>query len=278
MDWIGEDNSRIGASIRFCLKRIIHEGGSEYFDKIIIADTTLGRTLLLGENDNLTIQTAEHYDFYDEVISHVPMAAHPNPRKVLVIGGGDGVILREVLKYDTVNKVVLVEIDKSVIELSREFLRLDDGAFNDPRVEIVIMDAAEFLKKTHLEFDVIIGDYSDPYPDTPAESLVTEEFYRNLKRVTGSSSIVVLQTGSPLFQREIFHKAYRHLKALFKNVKPFWAVVPYYPGGLWSFIAASDEVDPAIPIREPPADTVFYNKEIHRCIFCLPQLLRDLVK
>ncbi|MCR8454541.1 MAG: fused MFS/spermidine synthase [Crenarchaeota archaeon] len=278
MDWIGEDNSRIGVSIRLGLKQIIHKKTSKYFSSIIIADTTLGRTLLLSQNGDLTIQTAELYDFYDEIAAHVPMTAHPNPSRVLIIGGGDGVILREVLKYKTVKEVFLVEIDQSVIKVSKEFLRLDNGAFNDPRVKIIISDAAEFLKETNLKFDVIIGDYSDPYPDTPAGSLMSEEFYRNLKKATMPDSITVLQTGSPLFQREIFCKIYRHLKALFQKVKPFWIIVPYYPGGLWTFIAASDETDPAEPVREPPADTIFYNTEIHKCVFCLPQFMRDLIK
>jgi len=276
--WIGEENSRLGVALKFHLKKIVHEESSEYFDIIIAETQSIGKILLFREDDDITIQTAEKFDFYDEMIAHVPLTAHPNPRRILIIGGGDGVVLREVLKYDSVKKVIIVEIDKSVIETSKKYLRLDEGAFDDPRVEIVIEDAAQYLRKADFKFDVIIGDYSDPYQDTAAGSLISKEFYRNVKKVMRPDSIAVFQAGSPLFQREIFLRIYGYLKQLFRIVKPFWTIVPYYPGGMWIFLTASDRRDASEPLRQPPTNTIFYNTEVHKCAFVLPEIIRKLVE
>jgi len=275
--WIGEINNRLGVVLKFKLKKVLHEKKSRNFSIVVAETEPLGRMLLLGENSNMTIQTAEKYDFYDEMLAHIPMSAHPNPRHILIIGGGDGVILREVLKYDTVEKVVVAEIDRFVIEASKNHLRLDNGAFDDPRVEIVIGDAAKYVERADSKFDIIIGDYSDPYEDTVAGSLISQEFYLNIKRIMRPESIAVFQAGSPLFQSEIFKKMYIRLLHIFRIVKPFWTVVPYYPGALWVFLAVSDKVDPSKPIRNPPSNTIFYNSEIHRTAFVLPQIIRMLL-
>ena len=157
-NWIGEHNRRLGVSIMFRLRKIIKQAKSEYFD-IIVADTEpIGRVLVFREKDSYTIQSAEFYDFYDEMLTHIPMAAHPNPRRVLIVGGGDGIVLREVLKYPSVERVMLIEVDPTVVDISKKYLRLDSGGFDDPRLEIVFCDAAEKVANLDEKFDVVIGD------------------------------------------------------------------------------------------------------------------------
>ncbi len=232
---------------------------------------------MFREGEDYTIQSAEKYDFYDEVLAHVPIMAHPNPNSVLIVGGGDGIVLREVLKYQMIKEVVIVEIDPKVVEICREYLKLDMGAFDDPRVSIVYDDAAEFVKKTKRKFDIIIGDYSDPYQDLPAGSLISEEFYRNISRLLKPDGIVTVQAGSPLFQREIFEKIYNNAHNAFRIAKIYWVPVPYYPGAIWAFVAASNSIDPSIPRNQCKKDTKFYSVEIHHSLFVLPKFISDIL-
>lgn len=245
--------------------------------KIIVAKTNpLGRVLIFKEGDDITIQTAEKFDFYDEIITHIPMSAHRCPRRVLVIGGGDGVVVREVLKHNCVGEVHVVEIDPLVVELSKKYLRLDDGGLSDRRVKIFYDDAANYIRKCSETYDVIIGDYSDPYEDAPARTLIREEFYRNLYRILDEGGVISLQAGSPIFQKEIFLRIYSNIKKVFPVVRVVWTVVPYYPGAIWTFVVATKGVDPTKPVREPQ-NTEFYSRKIHEALFVLPKFLEELI-
>jgi len=275
-EWIGEINERLGTIIKFRLKRIIKTQKSRYYTIVVAETEPLGKVLLFGEGRDVTIQSAEYYDFYDEMLTHIPMAAHPKPRKILIIGGGDGIVLREVLKYDAVKSVVIVEIDKEVIEVSRKYLKLDNGAFDDPRVSIIIDDAAEYISTTKEMFDVIIGDYSDPYQDLPAGSLIEGEFYRNVHSLLMENGIMAVQAGSPIFQREILKKIYANASKVFDVVKVYWAPVIYYPGAVWTFIVATKGLDPTIP-RNPADKTIYYNPSIHRAAFVLPRYIEEII-
>jgi len=276
-NWIGEHNRRLGVSIMFRLRKIIKQAKSEYFD-IIVADTEpIGRVLVFREKDSYTIQSAEFYDFYDEMLAHIPMAAHPNPRRVLIIGGGDGIVLREVLKYPSVERVLLIEVDPMVVNISKKYLRLDSGGFDDPRLEIVFCDAAEKVANLNEKFDVIIGDYSDPYQDLPAGPLIEESFYRNIYRLLDDDGFLSVQAGSPIFQRDILLKVYRNARRVFPVVKIYWAPVIYYPGAIWAFMIATKGADPETP-RNSVKETTFYNAEIHKIAFILPEFIRNILR
>ena len=267
----------MGLMLKFRSKRILHEEKTKYF-KIIVADTEiLGKMLLLEEKGDMTIQTAERFDSYDEMLAHIPLAAHPNPKRVLIVGGGDGVVLREVLKYDFVERVVLVEIDKKVISVSKKYLKLDNGALDNSKVELVIADAAKYVNRCKEKFDVVIADYSDPYENTVAEALIREEFYAGIQRILDRSGIAVFQSGSPIFQKNMLLHIYRSLRSVFRIVKVFWAAIPYYPGGIWTFTVASNLIDPSKPIRNPPSKTIYYNTTIHKASFILPEFIREIL-
>ena len=143
-------------------------------------------------------------------------------------------------------------------------------------MKIIFSDAAKFIARTNKRYDVIIGDYSDPYEDAPARTLISEEFYQNLFRITNDNGIISLQAGSPIFQKEIFLRIYNNIKKVFPIVKVFWTVVPYYPGALWSFVIATKGLDPTKPVREPK-HTEFYSRDIHKASFILPRFLQDLL-
>lgn len=277
-EWIGEINQRLGVSVKFRLKKIIHRYKSPYFEIIVAETYPLGKVLLFKEGESYTIQSAEKFDFYDEVLAHVPLMAHPSPATVLIIGGGDGIVLREVLKYHTIKEVVVVEIDPKVVEICKKYLKLDRGAFEDPRVKIVYDDAAEFVKKTKNKFDVIIGDYSDPYQDLPAGPLISEEFYCNVNRLLKEDGVLAVQAGSPIFQREIFKRIYSNARKVFKIVKIYVAPVPYYPGALWAFMAASNSIDPSVPRNKHVNGTEYYDVGIHSALFILPKFVRNTLE
>ena len=276
--WIGEENADLGILLKVRAEKILYKGSSRNFNEIIVGKTRLfGSVLVLKENKNYTFQIAEKWDSYSEMLVHVPMCAHPNPKRILIIGGGDGSSLREVIKHETVEEIFLVDIDEKIVNLGKNILGVDKGAFSDPRVNVIIGNAYEFIKGYSGEkFDIVIGDYSDPYRGTPAEILIQEDFFKSLKKISSPNSILCLQSGSPMFQQDILKTIYLHLKALFKNTYIYVSVVPFYPGGIWSFTTASDVHDPRHPIREI-TNTFFYNKEIHTSAFSLPTFLRTLL-
>ncbi len=260
----------------FKLRKIIKHAKSEHFD-IIVADTEpIGRVLVFREKDSYTMQSAELYDFYDEMLTHIPMAAHPNPRRVLIVGGGDGIVLREVLKYPSVERVMLIEVDPTVVDISKKYLRLDSGGFDDPRLEIVFCDAAEKVANLDEKFDVIIGDYSDPYQDLPAGPLIEKSFYRNIYQLLDNNGFLSVQAGSPIFQRDILLRVYRNARSVFPIVRIYWAPVTYYPGAVWTFMIASKGADPTNP-HCSVGGTTFYNAEIHRAAFILPEFIRRIL-
>lgn len=236
--WIFEknvpyDESRIKIGIE--VKKRLYSGKSPY-QKIDFFDTYgFGKILVL---DGI-LQTSEKDEFiYHEMLCQVPMFYHPNPQKVLIIGGGDGGALEEVLKHP-VQKVWLVEIDKKVIELSKKYLPLiSKGAFKDKRGEVVIGDGKEFLKKYKNFFDVIILDLSDPLG--PAKDLITLKFYRQVQKALKQKGIVSVQSGSLTCQPKLVALIFKRLSKVFTFVKVHKAVVPSYQAGEYSFTVASN--------------------------------------
>lgn len=243
-----------------------------YQDLAVLDTLQFGRMLVL---DGM-VQTTELDEFvYHEMIAHVPMQAHPAPRHVLVVGGGDGGAIREVLKYDTVESATLVEIDEAVIEAARKYLPTISCALSDPRVKILVEDGIAHVRKAVGQYDVILVDSTEPVG--PAIGLFTEEFYADIYRALKKDGIFVAQTESPFFNRDLIRQVFSRVSRVFPLVKLYLASVPTYPSGLWSFTAGSKCYDPEKP-GQKPVQARYYNTRVHGGAFALPGFVRELTE
>ena len=275
MHWLTETHTD-GYSVNWLVKEVLAEMQSRYQKIAIVETLEFGRALVL---DGI-IQTTEKDEFiYHEMISHIALFTHPNPRKVLVVGGGDGGTVREVLKHSAVEKAVLAEIDEQVIEVSKKYLPSISCALNDPRVEICIGDGIDYVKKHQDEFDVILVDSSDPIG--PAVNLFARDFYGSIRDALKEDGIMVAQTESPLFNRELLQKVYRGLSQLFPITRTYLTAIPTYTGGFWSFTLGSGKHDPlkSIPDESSLAgmENRYYTPQVHRAAFALPRFVEELL-
>jgi len=271
--WIGEEDEENG--IKLLLKTSeLKKVKTSKFTAFIGNHKIFGRFLVFDEGKRKTIQICENFDFYSEMF-HVPMCAHPNPQYVLIIGGGDGSTLREILKHNP-QKVVLCEIDKDVVNVGLHYLQTYKNALQNERVQFVFMDGATYVKETNEKFDVIICDVTDIYPGEPAGSLGTSQFLENVKKILRNNGIFCIQSGSPIFHKDIVRHLYSLAKKTFKYSFVYASVVPFYPGGIWTFIICSDNLDPRIPRRTFIGK--FYSPEIHKIVFVLPPFLKRLLE
>lgn len=249
------------------------------FQAIDVFETKLfGRMLTL---DGLVMTTEKDEFIYHEMISHIPMLAHPDPKNVLVIGGGDGGTIREVLKHPSVEKAVLCEIDGMVIDACRQFLPSIAGKLDDPKVEIQVCDGVEYISKQKNRFDVIIIDSTDPMG--PGEGLFTQEFYTNVRNALKPDGIMTAQSESPIVNQREIKLIYSLLHKVFPIVKSYVAPIPTYPGGYWSWAFCSKNINPLDNINSEIAAKIektskYYNSEIHKAAFALPNFLRNLVE
>lgn len=245
--------------------------------EIIESDSTLGKFLTL---DDLMMCTEGDEFYYHEMISHIPMMHHKAPKSVLVIGGGDGGTIREVLKHKTVEKVVLCEIDGMVIDACKKYLPTMACELDNPKVEIKVEDAIEFIKDKNDEYDIILIDSTDPMG--PGEGLFTEEFYTNAKKSLKEGGILCAQSESPVAQKDAIEKMYKLLKKVFPITSTFTSPIPTYPGGYWAWAFCSEEVEPLSYYAEDREEDIvktckIYNKDYHYARFALPNYLKELV-
>lgn len=267
-----------GFGIAIKIKEVLFSDQSPFQKvEILDSDSALGKILTL---DDLMMTTEGDEFFYHEMISHIPMMSHKNPQSVLVIGGGDGGTVREVLKHDTVEKVVLCEIDGMVIDVCKKYLPTIAGKLEDPRVEVLVEDAIEFIKDKENEYDVILIDSTDPMG--PGEGLFTEEFYTNVKKSLKKGGIVAAQSESPVVNKEEIKKMYSLLKKVFPITSTYTSPIPTYPGGYWAWAFCSEEVEPLSYIDERRCEEVtktckIYNKEYHKARFALPNMLKEIL-
>ena len=246
------------------------------YQEIAVIDTEqFGRMLLL---DGIVQTTVADEFVYHEMIAHVPLNAHPNPRKVAVIGGGDGGTIREIVKHDTVEKAVLVEIDAEVIEASRRYLPEISCGLDDERVEDLVADGIEHIRQSKNVYDVIIIDSTDPVG--PAVGLFAPEFYGSVYEALKDDGIMVAQTESPYYEPEQVARVFTGVNSHFPITKLYLAHIPSYSSGLWSFTIGSKKHDPAVINRGKPqvCGTKYYNADVHTAAFALPEFVRQLVK
>jgi spermidine synthase len=259
-----------------------------YFDSatdhqrlVIFKNPIFGRMMML---DGVT-QTTEADEFiYHEMLAHVPIMAHGDAKKVLIIGGGDGGMLREVLRHTSVELCTMVEIDPSVVELSKQYLpNHSAGAFDDPRTHLVFDDGAAFVKNPPHTYDVMIVDSTDPIG--PGEVLFQDTFYANARRCLNPGGILVTQNGVPFMQPDELKNTVTHLKHLFADASCYLATIPTYVGGPMAMGWATDNAElrhidlDVLDARFKSAEikTRYYAPAVHKAAFALPGYVSDNV-
>ncbi|RWR00493.1 spermidine synthase [[Pantoea] beijingensis] len=261
----------------FSVDKVLYREKTEHQDLIIFENAALGRVMALDG----VVQTTERDEFiYHEMMTHVPLLAHGAAKKVLIIGGGDGAMLREVSRHRDIEHITMVEIDAGVVTFCRQYLpNHSAGAYEDPRFRLVIDDGVNFVNQCNETFDVIISDCTDPIG--PGESLFTSEFYAGCYRCLNPNGIFVAQNGVCFLQQDEAVNSHRKLSHYFKDVSFYQAAVPTYYGGIMTFAWASD--NPAL--RQMDYATLktrydaaglscrYYNSAIHTGSFALPQYL-----
>ena len=261
----------------FSIEEMIYQEKSEFWDLVIFENSRFGRIFALDG----VIQLTEKDEFiYHEMMAHVPLLSHPNPKSILIIGGGDGGLLREVLRHEYLEKVIQVEIDPTVIELSKKYLpSVSNGAYDNPKATIVIQDASKYVKETEETFDVIICDSNDP--EGPAKVLFSPEFYGDCKAILNPQGIFVNQNGVPFMQKSELALTQENRKPHFNHVSFFVAPVPTYVGGLMAFGWASDKkykVSEKVlqdRLAKVKGKMRYYTPAIHRASFALPQYMLE---
>jgi len=245
------------------------------FQELQVVDTAeFGKALVLDG----AVQTTERDEFiYHEMISHVALYAHPNPRRVLIIGGGDGGTLREVLRHREIQRVDMVEIDRRVVEVCQEFLPTIASAFNDPRAHLFFEDGIAFVKEAKERYDVILVDSSDP--TGPAVELYGTEFYQNCRNILDDRGMMVAHAESPTFFRPYFKKVWGNMKTVFPISSIYLAVVPTYVSGFWAFAIGSKTVAPCTSRGDKPQldGLKYYTEEVHRAAFILPPFVQSIL-
>lgn len=268
-----------GFGIAIKAGKVLYSKQSE-FQKVEVFETesSLGRVLTL---DDLMMTTEGDEYHYHEMIAHIPMMHHKNPESVLVIGGGDGGTVREVLKHKSVKKVVLAEIDGLVIDACKEFLPTISCGLSDPKVDIQVVDAIDFIKDKKNEYDIVLIDSTDPMG--PGEGLFTDEFYSNVKASLKDGGIMVAQSESPFAQKDAVQKMYVQLRKVFPICDTYTSNIPTYPGGYWAWAFCSKDVKPLSYFADDRYEDIvktckIYNKDYHNARFALPNYLKELCK
>ncbi len=252
------------------------------FQDIEVLDTTgFGRTLRI---DDYFMTSDKDEFFYHENMIHPAAMAHPEPKRALIIGGGDGGAAEEYLKYPTMQEVVMAEIDEAVVDFCKQHLPdVHRGAFDDSRLKVLITDGKAYVEQCQEQFDLMMLDLTDPFG--PAEALYRVEFLRECRRILGSQGVLSMHLGSPIARPNVFHRVASSLRQVFKCVRPYMVYVPLY-GTLWGMATASDESDPLALSAEQVDQRIgergishlqYYNGDTHRALFALPNYVRDIL-
>lgn len=261
----------------FSISKIIYKKTTNYQDLLIIKNKKVGKVLIL---DGI-VQLTELDEFiYHEMMTSIPIIAHGNVKKVLIIGGGDGGILREVSKYLNIKQITMVEIDEDVIIICKKYLsKFQSGAFLDQRLLLIIQNGIEFLNSCNDKFDLIISDSTDPVG--PGKELFTNEFYKNCARCLNNGGIFIAQNGISFLQQDEIYNSYKLLTRFFNDVTFYQATIPTYYGGIMLFAWATQncnlrKINNSLIVERLQKNNItyrYYNAEIHKSSFVLPQYL-----
>lgn len=269
-DWFEETHENV--ALRFRLKERLFSEQSD-FQKVEVVDTQ-GHGKLLAHDGMIMVTERDEFVYHD-MITHVPMFTHPNPKNILVIGGGDGGTVREVLKHPSVEKVTMVEIDGMVVEASKKFIPQTANQLENAKVTLKIEDGVKFMKESQETFDVIIVDSSEPIG--PATPLFNVDFYKDVALRLSDQGIVVSQGESPYYDMKMQKVLMNILAQVFPKVHIYNYCNMSYPSGLWSFTYASKGL---CPFKDFDSSRVtqkfqYYSPQIHYGAFLLPQFMQD---
>ena len=277
--WYTEEHTN---DVRFSIKvdKLLYSEESE-FQRIDIFDSKeFGRFLTL---DGLMMLTEKDEFIYHDMIVHIPMATNPNIKKVLVIGGGDGGTVRELTRYETIEKIDMVEIDKQVVDACKKYLPQTASKLDDTKVQLFFEDGLKFVRSKKDEYDLIIVDSTDPFG--PGEGLFTKEFYGNCYKALKKDGILVNQHESPYYSNyaNSMIRAHKRIKETFPICKVYQAHIPTYPSGHWLFGFASKTLD---PVEDLDGDrwnnlglkTKYYNIDLHKGAFAIPNYVKELLE
>ena len=276
--WFSEMHTEnVKMSIR--IDRQLHTEQSDFQRIDVFSSPEFGRFLTL---DGIMMLTEKDEFIYHEMITHVPMASDPDIKNVLVIGAGDGGTIRELTRYESIEHIDMVEIDERVVEVSKEFLTQTACRLDDPRVSIHYDDGLRFVRHKENEYDLIIVDSTDPFG--PGEGLFTSEFYGNCFNALTEKGILVNQHESPYYadDAKAMQRAHKRIRELFPVCAVYQAHIPTYPSGHWLFGFASKGIDPLAFDAEHwnslGIKTKYYNTELHKGSFAIPNYVKELLE
>lgn len=276
--WYTEQHTE---NVRFSIKvdKPLYSGQSEFQRIDIFNSKEFGTIFTL---DGLMMVTEKDEFIYHDMIVHVPMATNSKIKKVLVIGAGDGGTVRELTRYSTIEHIDMVEIDKMVVDVCREYLPQTACKLDDPRVKLYFEDGLKFVRSKENVYDLIIVDSTDPFG--PGEGLFTREFYGNCFKALKEDGILVNQHESPYYGEyaKSMQRAHKRIREFFPVCRVYQAHIPTYPSGHWLFGFASKTYDPLTDIDEQAwkslgLNTKYYNTEIHKGCFALPSYVKELL-
>ncbi|WP_421978942.1 polyamine aminopropyltransferase [Roseivirga seohaensis] len=279
--WFTERDDKIALSLKHDGK--LYDVQSD-FQKVEVYKTQAYGNLLTLDGMVMTSEKDEYV--YHEMITHIPTLTHPKPKRALVIGGGDGGTARELLRHDSYDEVVMVEIDDKVIEACKEHLPGIASAFDNPKLNLIVDDGIKYVKDAaDGSFDIVIVDSTDPVG--PAEGLFTVEFYKEVYRILSDDGIMITQSESPRFNSKVFKEIYQVYRSIFgqDQVHCYLAYIPTYPTGMWSFSYSSK--GKAHPLKDFNAEESkafakkhglkYYNEGIHQAAFALPSFVAEMI-
>lgn len=281
--WIAETlHEEVGLRTSYRADRVLFEEATGHQHLVIFENPTFGRMMAL---DGAT-QVSERDEFvYHEMMVHVPVFAHGQVRKLLIVGGGDGGILREAARHRGIEKITLVEIDPAVTDFAKAHLpSISAGAFDDPRLDLVFADGAEFVRNSPEKYDVVIVDSTDPVG--PGAVLFEESFYRDAKACLAEGGVIVTQNGVPFLQPEELARTMAKFKRLFRSARCYLATIPTYVGGALAMGWGTDDerldaVDAETltkRFRAAGFSTRYYTPAVHKAAFALPAFIGEIVE
>ena len=262
-------------SLSLAVTETLHHEKSIYQDIAVLNTIQCGRMLVL---DGMVMTTEADEFVYHEMLVHVALFTHPNPEKVLIIGGGDGGTIRETVEHQKVTEVVLAEIDDRVVAVSKQFLPSLSSGFADQRVKLAIGDGIKHVQEHENCYDVIFIDSTEPVG--PGAVLFSKQFYQNVHQALKPDGIMVAQTESPFVNGTLIQGIYQDISRLFPLTHLYYVCIPTYPSGMWTFTMGSKKYDPLNISKnnQLPFPTKYYNFGVHQGAFLLPEFAKKLTK